>query len=570
VDATALAIGHARGVKLDPTDGVPGPVRGEQWIRDAVGEVTARLNEAGSAQEIADAVGEVVHSAAGWFGVVLGVTDPVESVLQQYWCAPLRDSISARYMRIPLSLDTPQTRAVRTAAPVFVPDAAALQAQFPGPFRAARTTGLGPVSALPLTAPDGRPLGALAVMWTEDDVFGAVERALVERVAEVTSAAVNRVHDAARERSVAVSLQNAFLTLTVRSHQAVVSAQYRSSDRALQIGGDWYDAIERPDGRVFVTVGDTVGSGLDAAATMGRLRSSSAITALQTVDPARVLQYLDEYAAHVPGATMATVAIAVYEPARQRVRYVCAGHLPPMLVRPSGSVEPLWGGRSWPLDVDGGARRPPPATAAFPPGSTLFLYTDGLIERRDASLDVGLVRLASSLRRHWTLPVPLLLEAVLDDFGIEEGRGHDDTALIALRSVGESEVHFVDVLGADRDGVGPARHRVQAWLERAGIRARLAEQIIVAVNEVIANAVEHGSDFDPTKLVTVEGSLRDRQLVVTVTDDGQWRPGVQQDAPERGRGFVMIEQLCDDVRIETGPFGTAVTLFWTDVGQGKT
>jgi anti-sigma regulatory factor (Ser/Thr protein kinase) len=64
--------------------------------------------------------------------------------------------------------------------------------------------------------------------------------------------------------------------------------------------------------------------------------------------------------------------------------------------------------------------------------------------------------------------------------------------------------------------------------------------------------------------------LGDRQLVVTVTDDGQWRPGVQQDAPERGRGFVMIEQLSDDVRIETGPFGTSVTLFWSDVGQEKT
>lgn len=556
---------HALPVQDDRGEGDPSPAHDEEWVRAATGEVTARLVEARTAQEIADAVGEVVRATAGWFGVVLGVADPVESVLQQYWCAPLRDSISARYTRIPLVLDTPQTRAVRTTTPVFVPDAATLKVQFPGPFREMHTDGLGPVIALPLTSPDGQVLGALALMWTDDVAFGPPERELAERVAEVTSAAVSRVHAGARERLVAVALQNAFLTLGVHSREAVVGAQYRSSDRALQIGGDWYDAIERPDGRVFVTVGDTVGSGLDAAAAMGRLRSSSAITALQTVDPARVLQYLDEYAAHVPGATMATVAIAVYEPARRRVKYVCAGHPPPMLVKPSGAVEPLWGARSWPLDVDVDSRRPPPAAAAFPAGSTLLLYTDGLIERRGENLDHGLDLLTASLRRQWTLPVPLLLQAILDDFGIEEGRGRDDTALIALRSVGATDLHLVDVFGADRDDVPVVRHRIRDWLTRVGVPTRVASELVVAVNEVIANAVEHGSHFDPTKLVSVEGAVRERGLVFTVSDQGQWRPGVEHDMPERGRGFLVAEQLSDEVRIDSGSLGTTVTLAWHDV-----
>jgi anti-sigma regulatory factor (Ser/Thr protein kinase) len=556
---------HALPVQEDRPAGDSSPEHDEEWVRAATGEVTARLNEARTAQEIADAVGEVVRSAAGWFGVVLGVTDPVESVLQQYWCAPLRDSISARYTRIPLVLDTPQTRAVRTATPVFVPDAATLQVEFPGPFREMHTEGLGPVTAIPLPSPDGDVLGALALMWTDDVSVGPRERELAERVAEVTSAAVNRVHAGARERLVAVSLQNAFLTLGVQSREAVVGAQYRSSDRALQIGGDWYDAIERPDGRVFVTVGDTVGSGLDAAAAMGRLRSSSAITALQTVDPARVLEYLDAYAAHVPGATMATVAIAVYEPVRRRVKYVCAGHPPPMLVKPSGAVEPLWGARSWPLDVALDSRRPPPAASAFPAGSTLLLYTDGLIERRGENLDHGLELLAACLRRHWTLPVPLLLQSIIDDFGIEEGRGHDDTALIALRSVGVTDQHLVDVFGADRAEVASVRHRVRNWLERAGVATTAADEIVAAVNEVITNAVEHGSNFDPTKLVSVEGGVRDRGLVLTVSDHGQWRPGVEHDTPERGRGFVMADRLSDEVRIDTGSLGTTVTLAWRDL-----
>jgi anti-sigma regulatory factor (Ser/Thr protein kinase) len=541
------------------------PVRDERWVQDAVGEVTVRLNGARTAQEIADAVGELVKSAAGWFGVVLGVTDPLESVLQQYWCAPLRDVISARYMRIPLALDTPQTRAVRTAMPVFVSDAAALQAQFPGPFRAMSTEGLGPVCALPLGSPDGRVLGALAFMWTEDLTFGSVERSLAEAIGNVTAQAVDRVHATARERSLAVALQEAFLSLTVHSSEAVVGARYRSADSALQIGGDWYDAIERPDGRVFVTVGDTVGSGLTAATTMGRLRSSSGVTALQTTDPARVLQYVDEYAAHVPGATMATVAIAVYEPQRRRVRYVCAGHPPPVLVKPTGSVELLWGARSWPLAVDLDGERPAPASAAFPPGSTLLLYTDGLVERRGQTIDAGLEQLVRSVRKNSILPVPLLLPALLDDLGIEDGHAHDDVVVIALRSVGANAQRFVDVFGAARDEVSSARHRLDEWLDGTGVSDRTRSTIVIAANEIIANAIEHGSDFDATNLVSVDACLRDRSVILSISDRGRWRPGLEQESSERGRGFRIVEQISDDVRIETGSSGTTVTLMWQHV-----
>jgi anti-sigma regulatory factor (Ser/Thr protein kinase) len=552
----------------DPDPGPEPPVRDEQWLRDVVNEVTLRLNRAGTAQEIADAVGDVVRSDAGWFGVVLGLTDPLESVLQQYWCAPLRDMVSARYMRIPLGLDTPQTRAVRNAAPVFIGDAAELQEEFPGPFRAMSTDGLGPVGVLPLESADGRMLGALALMWTEDLAFGPIDRSLAEAVGDVTAQAVDRVHATARERSVAVALQDAFLTLAMHSSDAVVGARYRSADTALQIGGDWYDAIVRPDGRLFVAVGDTVGSGLTAAATMGRLRSSAGVTALQTTDPARVLQYLDEYAAHVPGATMATVAIAVYEPRRRRIRYVCAGHPPPVLVKPTGEVELLWGARSWPLDVEVGRVRPAPASAAFPAGSMLLLYTDGLVERRDESIDAGFDRLVESVRRNWTLPVPLFLPALLEELGIEDGHMHDDVAMIAVRSVGTTDLHFVDVFSATRDELSSARHRVQEWLARVGVPDPPRSDIVLAVNEVVANAIEHGSAFDPSMLVSVEASFRDPELTVSVSDRGHWRSDLERADTERGRGLPIVERLSDNVRIETGAPGTTVTMRWPQATSG--
>jgi hypothetical protein len=100
---------------------------------DAVAAMAARLNVARTPQAIADAVGEVARTFAGWFGVALGLVDPSESVLNLYWSAPLSDSIRARYLRVPLDIETPQTRSVRLNEAVFVPDGATLQAEFPGP-----------------------------------------------------------------------------------------------------------------------------------------------------------------------------------------------------------------------------------------------------------------------------------------------------------------------------------------------------------------------------------------------------------------------------------------------------
>jgi len=533
----------------------------------AVVETTMRLTAANTAQEIADAVGEVVRAAAGWFGVVLGLVDSSEAVLQQYWCAPLRDTISARYVRVPVALDTPQTRAVRTKVPVFIADAAMLQAEFPGPFRQARTEGLGPCAALPLVAGDGEVLGALAFMWMEGVYFGPEERGFAEVLGSVASRAVARVQAAARERSVADTLQAAFLSLDVHPGSVVVDAVYHSADSALQIGGDWYDAIERADGRFVVTDGDTVGNSLRATATMGRLRSSCGVSALQTADPARVLQSVDDYAGHVPGATSATMAIAVCEPARQRVRYVSAGHPPPALVRPDGSVELLWGARSWPLDLDVGEARPAAATARFPPGSLLLLYTDGLVERRGETLDEGFARLVQALRRHWTLPVRRLLERVVADCGVDARVAHDDTALIAVRSLGASDAHFIDVVPAERAQLTEARHRLQRWLERLDLTSERAADVALAANEVIANALEHGSDFDPANVVSVEAGVAAGTLTMCVRDTGRWRPGVEEERTDRGRGLLLVEELTDGVHIDEETSGTRVILAWTLAGS---
>ena len=107
------------------------------------------------------------------------------------------------------------------------------------------------------------------------------------------------------------------------------------------------------------------------------------------------------------------------------------------------------------------------------------------------------------------------------------------------------------------------RHRIDAWLTHIGIEESWRADVVLAVNEVIANALEHGSGFDPQKLVTVEAGLTQDALVVAVVDTGRWRPGVEGERADRGRGFLMIEELSDDVQIQRGPPRTMVTLTWS-------
>ena len=219
-------------------------------------------------------------------------------------------------------------------------------------------------------------------------------------------------------------------------------ARYRAADAAMEIGGDWYDAVELDDGRLAIAVGDVVGRGLAAAATMGQLRAALGVTALQAADPSDAVAILDRYAGHVPGAVCATVAFAMLDPAAGNMTYTTAGHPPPLLVTPDGELSYLEGSVSWPLGVESANRRASAATAALPPGSLLLLYTDGLVERRGESLDVGLEHLRAVVSRCWFLPLRRLKQAIFAEMVDEEAR--DDIALVAVRTVGSTPSLFAD------------------------------------------------------------------------------------------------------------------------------
>jgi len=235
----------------------------------------------------------------------------------------------------------------------------------------------------------------------------------------------------AREREVALALQEALLPAPgpLGHHQAAV--RYRPAVGALNVCGDWYDLVDLPGGRFAVAVGDVVGHGLAAACVMGQLRSALSAATRVADGPARALEALGLYARSVAGAESTTAATAFIDWDDHTLTYSCAGHLPPALLHPDGSVSFLDRATDPPLGASPEHGTRPEATTPFDEGATLVLYTDGLIERRTEDIDTGLARLADALTRHRHAGPEDLADALLSDLLPPTGNT-DDTALVVI------------------------------------------------------------------------------------------------------------------------------------------
>ncbi|QXG74453.1 SpoIIE family protein phosphatase [Modestobacter sp. L9-4] len=340
-------------------------------------------------------------------------------------------------------------QAVTTGAVVPVGD---LGARLPGIADAGPvgSAGVETAFALPLTAAGrDRPIGALVLgvsphLRVDAEYLTFLQLAAGQVAAAVADAqAVLAERRRAAERAeldrsraqffteVAVTLQRAVLGPTVLPTGFAV--HYEPAAGTLEVGGDWYDVVDLPGGSYGVVVGDVVGRGLDAAAVMGQLRSAGRALLLESRSPAHVLSALDRFAALVPGAICSTVFCGIVDPAAATLRYSSAGHPPAVLVDDQGRAQLLEGARGVPLAVLEGVQRPE-AQVSLPPGSTLLLYTDGLVERRDEALDEGIDRAVQALvaGRHLasTVLADLLTDQLLSD------APDDDVAFLLYRSPG--------------------------------------------------------------------------------------------------------------------------------------
>jgi serine phosphatase RsbU (regulator of sigma subunit)/PAS domain-containing protein len=294
------------------------------------------------------------------------------------------------------------------------------------------------VAVLPLRG-RGRTLGLLTLYFSSGSTPSDEDISTAQDVADRAGLALDNARLYSAQQQLAEGLQRSLLTEPPEPDYAQIAVRYLPAAEAARVGGDWYDAFLQPGGTTMLVIGDVVGHDTEAAAAMGQLRGLlRGIATYSDAGPVEVLRGLDASMATLQAKTLATAAIARFEQTPDefdrgvtRMRWANAGHLPPLVINPDGSVAELaaWRGDLL-LGVDPGAHRRE-SVVTLDRGSTVLLYTDGLIERRDADLDDGMVRLRDAVIELGDRPLEELLDELIER--LVHGRPEDDVALVAVR-----------------------------------------------------------------------------------------------------------------------------------------
>ena len=471
----------------------------------------------------------------------------------------IRGGISERYHLLDLGSPAPLAAAARDERLIRYQDPSDIPWQFPTLVEDIATAGIEAAVVAPLWDASGEVIGSVAVSWTSPRDISDLMAADVESVAAVVAKALERIEARQRETRIAEEIQGRLLEIDVLSTESVIAARYRSADQQMLVGGDWYDVLTLDDGRVGLAVGDVVGHGLPAAIAMGQLRSALGAAAATGAEPDAVMAMTDAFARRFPQAVCTTAAYALVDPAVASLRWSCAGHPPPVVVDPGGA-HLLWEGRRTPLGVATNGE----ATVGeidLAPGSLVFLYTDGLVERRGETLDVGLDRLLRAVDRHRMLPLGELCDRVLDDMAPDEGN-RDDVAIVALRTVTASTERFVDAHPATSGALAPARRRLRSWLRDNGWKSDTVDTVLLGIGEAVSNAVEHGSNFDASRAIGIEVVPVGDDLVASVTDSGFWDADSAARSTQlgRGRGLLIMETVAETVELRRSRAGTTALM----------
>ena len=354
---------------------------------------------------------------------------------------PARRALVERYaaVRLPsMPVTSPVVRAL--LGETVVADAREVAALLPDGEARELLELLGPHSGvtLPLRG-RGRTLGALTLYFDGDTVLTEGDLATAQEIADRAGLALDNVRLFSQQRQLAEELQRSLLTGAFTHDGAEVVVRYTPAAEAARVGGDWYDAFRQPSGATMLVIGDVVGHDTAAAAEMGQLRSLlRGIATYSDGGPAEVLRGLDASMAQLEVGTYATAAVARFEQTGDelargvtRMRWSNAGHLPPLVINPDGTLAALadWRGELL-LGVDAATPRSE-SVVTLDGGTTVLLYTDGLIESRGGDLDQGMARLRAAAADLADRPLDELCDELVDR--LVHGRPEDDVALVAIR-----------------------------------------------------------------------------------------------------------------------------------------
>ncbi|MFG2205994.1 SpoIIE family protein phosphatase [Streptomyces sp. NPDC048638] len=421
---------------------------------------------------------------------------------------------------------------------------------------------------VPLRA-GGTPLGLVTfVRGAHPSVFDRGEIELADELVTRTAVCLDNARRFTREHAAALTLQRNLLPQHLAPQSAVdLAYRYLPSDDRAGVGGDWFDVIGLSGARVGLVVGDVVGHGLQAAATMGRMRTTVRALARLDLSPDELLSRLDDLVGATsddrtssPGtdtdddlATGVTCLYAIYDPVSRRCTMARAGHLPPAVIDPEGvlSFPDLPAGP--PLGLGGLPFES--LEVELPEGSLLALFTDGLVEGRDRDIDAGLETLGRVLADH-RRPLDELCDRAVTEL-VPGGTAADDSALLLVRTreLGAGQVAAWE-LPAEPEAAGLARELATGQLREWGLE-ELSYATELAVSELVTNAVRHASGPLQLRL------LRDLTLLTEVSDTGHTSPHLRHSASddEGGRGLFIVAQLVQRWGTRYTPYGKTI---WTE------
>ena len=422
------------------------------------------------------------------------------------------------------------------------------------------------VACIPLVL-DGAPpivLGVAEVWRRADCPFRDSELLDLQELVARTAHHVDLARQHQREHTQVLALQRRLLPRTGGDTIDVASVYQPATPDSAGVGGDWVNSFPLPDGRTALVVGDVVGHGLGAAATMGQLSMEARALLSAGLAPDEVLDHLDKTVTMLDDAESgptagysalgSTCCIALYDPVSHQVTLSSAGHLPPVLVSPDGQAGPLAIRPHPGLGAEFALREPFDVhTFRAPPGSLLALFTDGLVEDPAVPIDEGIGRLAETVSK--VHPWDSLQQAarhVVSELAPAQQR--DDVTLLLARMIGYRKGDTATWrLPARDDAPARARAQVSALLRTWQTRDATRDDVLLVVSELVTNAVRFATGPITVRLIRVGHGL-----LCEVGDTGNGRPRLRRGGllADRGRGLHVVHGL-------TSRWGVR----WTDTGK---
>lgn len=458
----------------------------------------------------------------------------------------------------------PMSDVVRTLAPRFVESPDDFATSYPLLWPHITDLKITSAAYLPLIV-QGRPIGAIGLLYNDRRGFTGDERNVLVALGSSIAQSLQRAMFYEQEKDLAQGLQHAMLPRTIPEVPgADIAVRYRAASPGgslgRDIGGDWYDVIPLPGGRVGAVVGDVQGHDTHAAAVMGQLRIVLRAYAAEGHTPATVMARASVFLQELDTERFATCLYAQVDLVTGVVQLVRAGHIDPLWRESDGSVHRVSaeGGLPLGLSAEFGQLEYPVTTIELDCDDTLVMCTDGLVEQPGADVDDGL-RCLRALIESGPDDVRDLADRLIDAAG--ERCGQDDVALLLLRrrgaaarSGGRLQQH---VAPGDPEALRASRHMIRAAVRTWGVRDR-ADEIELIADELITNALLHTEGAAVVTLRMLTGTTR--RLRVEVEDTSSALPR-RREAGENGvsgRGLLLVDQLTDVWGVEPRGGGKAV------------